>query len=63
MNYMLHAFVQGDEAVPYLEMLNDRGPLAVIDALFDLSNGSGEVKDEPFWGESDQVLSEGDLHL
>lgn len=60
--YQLVAFFQGDEATPYLQMLENEGESAVINELSQL-DPTPETRETPFWGESDDVYEQGNYFL
>ena len=55
MHYRNVIFLQGSEAVPYIELLNEKGSKYVMEELFDHDYGEGEITEEKPWGKADDL--------
>lgn len=55
MQYRSIVFMQGSEAVPYIETLNENGAHRAMDELFAYDHGEGEITDYEPWGASDDL--------
>jgi len=57
------AFLQGDDAIIPLDMLNDDGEASAIEYLEQWNYGEGERYNCPYWGKNDTVYTQDDLIL
>jgi len=62
MSYRLIAFTQGEGAEPFLQILDEQGPQAAMDALAACGSDDQPAQEDPFWGSSDTVHSFDDGH-
>ena len=55
MQYRNIVFIQGSEAVPYIETLNENGSHRAMEELFSFDFGEGEITDYEPWGDADDL--------
>ena len=48
-------FLQGSEAVPFIELLNEKGSKYAMEELFNYDYGEGEFEEREPWGSLDKL--------